>query len=612
MEVIMTRAALYGIAFRYRKTKLWMRLFDTQIFAARTEKNETILICIMGRMGEHISVAVYPENEFYSYYHFLDADPILNSIMSPDEFENYISSSCIQCSFENKDMLHPSELDEVRAYAKSCGIRIAGKNAFPQFTRFTPYHCPWSVDSEHDRELLAAGLEAALALSDELDRNPSFKDQLRLIDDKSVREVPVFVHTPEGYSLSGTTALPPRRSDSYPSGNYTNDVLLRKIRSKRRKGTIDCRVFWLNKPVQDHPDDAPYFPAGLIAVEESDGTVMSMSVTRDYESGYDQLLSEFMAALSDRQMRPAKILVQNARTFALLAETMEKASVDIGQKSDLPHLDAAVFSLYDHLETGDADGAGQDDAGAADFSQMEKGLTMMLTEIEAMGDELLRYLPKEVTDSLSELSGTPGLPSALKERIDSLLRRLDGLTPDGRRNGKRTGADDTTRGRKAGKGKKSGKNRARAQAPLSYVISVSPYTGCYRHIRVSADITLEELHNIIQDVFAFNNDHLYAFFMDDKAWSHWDAYYSPDEQDGRSAADYRLRDIALFKGKKFLYLFDFGDEWRFECRILRAVTEDTTGYQVLRSKGDLPEQYPDYFFDDEDDYYDDEDENPLV
>ena len=142
------------------------------------------------------------------------------------------------------------------------------------------------------------------------------------------------------------------------------------------------------------------------------------------------------------------------------------------------------------------------------------------------------------------------------------------------------------------------------------MISVSPYTGCYRHIRVSADITLDELHNIIQDVFEFNNDHLYAFFMDNKAWSHWDAYFSPHEGEERSAADYRLRDLALYKGQKFLYLFDFGDEWRFECRILRAVTEDTNDYRILRSKGEAPEQYPDYFGDDDeyDDEYDEEDD----
>ena len=518
----MTREDLYSLAFRYRKTKLWLRLFDTQVFAVRTEKGETIFICIMGRMGEHISVAVYPENEFYSYYHFLDADPIFDDMMRPDSFENYISSSCIQCSFENKDMMHPSDLEEVREYARSQGIRIAGKNAFPLFTRYTPCMYPWVVNSEHDLELLAAGLEAAIALSDDLDHNASLREQLRRIDSKSVHEVPLFVHTPEGYRHSGMAALPPRRGASYPSGNYSNEEILRKIRSKRKKGIIDCRVTWLNNPVQEHPDDVPYYPAILIAVEESDGKVMSMSLTRDYESGYNQLLSEFMATLSARKMRPQKIFVQNARTFALLAETMEKASIDIAQKADLPDLDDALFDLYDHMLATDAGAVEPGPAEPADFSQIEKGLTMMLTEIEAMGDELLRYLPEEVTESLSELSVTPGIPSALKERIDSLLRRLDGLGQDS------LGSGNNKRGKGTSRNEKTGKGLSRAEEPLSYVISVSPYTGCYRHIRVCADITLEELHNIIQDVFKFDNDHLYAFFMDDRAWSHWDAYFSPD------------------------------------------------------------------------------------
>lgn len=632
----MTRDALYELAFRYRKTKLWTQLHDTQVFAVRTENDETAFVCIMGRIGEHISVAVYPEDEFYSYYHFLDAEQDFDILPTPKALETFMSSSCIQCSFENKDMLHPSELDEVRAYAKSHGIRIAGKNAFPQFTRYTPYHYPWSVDSEHDRELLAAGLEAAIALSDEVGRNFHLGEQLCRIDDKSVQEVPVFVHTPQGYSLSGMAALPGRRNASYPSGDYSNEVLLKKIRSKRSKGTIDCRVIWLNKATQDHPGEPPYYPAALIAVEESNGTVMSMSLTKDYESGYNSLLADFMAALADRKSRPSKVMVQNARTYMLLADTMEKASIEIGQKSDLPYLDEAVFALYDHLEAGAADSAEANYAGnsgseAADFSQMEKGLEMMLSEIEAMGDELLKYLPQDVTEALSAVSSAPGVPSALKERIDSLLRRLDGLTPNnhagpdntrgkgtagskGSTSGKgttrskgSTNGKDTTRSGRSGKGKKSIKGRDIVEEPLSYVISVSPYTGCYRHIRVSADITLEEFHNIIQAVFAFDNDHLYAFFMDNKAWSYWDAYFSPQEEDERSASDYRLRDTALYKGKKFLYLFDFGDEWCFECRVLRAITEDTTGYQILRSKGEAPEQYPDYYFDDDDD----EDEDPF-
>lgn len=38
----MNRETLYELAFRYKKTKLWKRLFDDQIFAVRTEGGETI------------------------------------------------------------------------------------------------------------------------------------------------------------------------------------------------------------------------------------------------------------------------------------------------------------------------------------------------------------------------------------------------------------------------------------------------------------------------------------------------------------------------------------------------------------------------------------------
>ena len=552
----MTKDALYDLAFRYKKTKLWTHTFDTQVFAVRTDQNKMIFVCIMGRIAEHIAVSVYPEDEFYSYYHFLDADPEFGIVLTPDMFERLISSSCIQCSFENKDMLDSPDLDEARAYAKSHGIRIAGKNAYPKFTRFKPYHYPWSVDEEHDLDLLAAGLEAAIALSDALKSNSDFHAQFSQVDARTGRDVSVLAHTPQGYQIAGTTALPPRRDASYPSGNYSNEVLLRKIQAKKRgKGAIDCRIIWLNNPVQDNPGDAPYYPAALIAVEESDGKVMSLSVTRDYESGHDELLSEFMAALSERKMRPAKILAQSDRTFALLTDTMQKVSIDLDLKSDLPLLDDAILALYNHMDAAEPDDAPDD------FSQMESGPTSS----NRAGD-----------------------------------RRSTG-----------GGGKSAASGSKKRNGQKTGKGRNRTEEPLSYVISVSPYTGCYRHIRVSADITLDELHNIIQDVFAFNNDHLYAFFMDNKAWSHWDAYFSPHEREERSAADYRLRDLALYKGQKFLYLFDFGDEWRFECRILRAVTEDTNDYRILRSKGEAPEQYPDYFGDDDeydDDEYDEEDD----
>lgn len=135
--------------------------------------------------------------------------------------------------------------------------------------------------------------------------------------------------------------------------------------------------------------------------------------------------------------------------------------------------------------------------------------------------------------------------------------------------------------------------------PLSYVVSVSLGTGCYRHIRIDADDTLDELSEAILDAFEFDNDHLHAFFMDNQAWSQNPAacyWQEPDEDmmDNVNPAtdEITLRELGLTAGQKFKYVFDYGDDWRFSCRVLKALEEHTDMPQVMRSVGDAPEQYP--------------------
>lgn len=143
----------------------------------------------------------------------------------------------------------------------------------------------------------------------------------------------------------------------------------------------------------------------------------------------------------------------------------------------------------------------------------------------------------------------------------------------------------------------------------TFVISVSIGTGCYRHLRISNDATLEELSKAILWAFDFYNDHAHAFFMDNSAWSRRNCYYCKEvDEDGeyRHTCDHLLRDV-LAEGKKFKYVFDFGDDWEFACRVLRTMPDfaqepcredhdegDLGGgrtVEILREVGESPEQY---------------------
>lgn len=127
------------------------------------------------------------------------------------------------------------------------------------------------------------------------------------------------------------------------------------------------------------------------------------------------------------------------------------------------------------------------------------------------------------------------------------------------------------------------------------VLSVSIQKGCYRHIQVSVDDTLEELADAILYSFDFENDHAHAFFMDNKVWSGFDCYYMAEvDEDGeyRHTCDYRIARLKLNPGDAFKFVFDFGDEWIFQCKVLRIVEAEDEDALLIRSVGAPPEQYP--------------------
>ena len=127
----------------------------------------------------------------------------------------------------------------------------------------------------------------------------------------------------------------------------------------------------------------------------------------------------------------------------------------------------------------------------------------------------------------------------------------------------------------------------------SYVISVSAGTGCYRHIQISKTATLYKLHKAIISAFDFEDDHAHAFFMDNKYWSDYAAFFSMKMNgDERLTKSYKLEKFGFSKGDQFKYVFDFGDEWRFQCKVLRELDVQTDIPGVIRRVGESPEQYP--------------------
>jgi len=125
-----------------------------------------------------------------------------------------------------------------------------------------------------------------------------------------------------------------------------------------------------------------------------------------------------------------------------------------------------------------------------------------------------------------------------------------------------------------------------------YVFKVSLEKNIWRRIELSSDHTLLDLHNSIQSAYGFDDDHLYSFFMDGKIPSD-EVFTSPYDDTGPHVDVVRIGDLGLTVGQNILYLFDYGDMWRFRVELeeIRALGVIPLNPMIIESKGKSPKQY---------------------
>jgi hypothetical protein len=137
----------------------------------------------------------------------------------------------------------------------------------------------------------------------------------------------------------------------------------------------------------------------------------------------------------------------------------------------------------------------------------------------------------------------------------------------------------------------------------------------YRDIEILSNKTMLNLSEAILDSFDFDDrSHLFGFFS-----SLGDNYYnspvryelSPDpgstwmgtdsKPKSNSVKHAKIGDVFTEVKQKMQFVFDYGDEWRFEIEV-RRFGEKEVGVEyprVLVKKGESPEQYPEYDEDEE-------------
>ncbi len=93
-----------------------------------------------------------------------------------------------------------------------------------------------------------------------------------------------------------------------------------------------------------------------------------------------------------------------------------------------------------------------------------------------------------------------------------------------------------------------------------------------RRVEVPANMSLVELHGVIQIVMGWKSAHLFQF----KVGSDYFGLVDPDFDDGylKDCTKLSLEDLGLAEKASFLYQYDFGDGWDHDIRIEKISASD--------------------------------------
>jgi hypothetical protein len=90
----------------------------------------------------------------------------------------------------------------------------------------------------------------------------------------------------------------------------------------------------------------------------------------------------------------------------------------------------------------------------------------------------------------------------------------------------------------------------------------------WRKFQVRSDITLYRLHLVLQSVMGWQNYHLYEFAIEGVLYS------EPSDEEwykAKNARQVKLNRVIEGAGSKFIYLYDFGDDWQHALKVEKVL-----------------------------------------
>ena len=384
--------SLYETAFRFKSLKLWKKLHDNQIFGVQLSNSEIGYCTVMGALGEHFALGLYiGDKGFQTYYRIATSS---EDIPESDYFEYSVSQDCLQCSFENKDNMPDAEISSVQAYAKAHNMHLRGANSFPSMMCVKPYQMPWFVTDEKDYGLLEEALKAGIEVAEKLKSSKPEK----LGFSANFDEIPLLIPDKDGFIWE--TCHIPEIAPKVFAVPVLSDELVQQVKALKKVNKMECKLIHIQKPAQDSPEEPPYFPAGLLAIETRNERFLKNTPIKPYSGNETEILEDFALNLITAKRAPKSISVIDDRTEALLSKFCEACDIKLNRVKNFKKLQDVISNLN----------GGASDDGFTQFMQM-------VNAVQTLPKEALEQFPQEFRQMFMDMAKEGVLPPETVEKM---------------------------------------------------------------------------------------------------------------------------------------------------------------------------------------------------
>ncbi len=408
---------LYDLAYQFRKTKIWTKMYEDEIFAVELDGGEVGYCFVMGNGGEHIALAVYPGTRGLSSLRRIK-----------DEFgttpDAPFMQDCVQCVLEEKDMLSPKEIDEVRTYCKTYGVPFRAPH--PTFLRCFPC-CFMTVPKEQkDWKTIETALQVVLKIAEAvLKKGARGKEELGLIPvDINLDGETYIPYVGQNARPKGKTTIPlftivndqlqskrvplPPFEDLFttPPDRFDDDAVAR-LTQLEQKGVYECETRRFPDIMVGDPEDSdnpPYMPTFLFIVgrDRKRNPIAPIS-SESPMIDPNKMVGEFVNVLLREGVYPSTIKVRADETKTLLKELCRRANIRLETSNRLAMLDKVCEAMSENF--------------AASGSVVE----LVIEMARNLSVDEIRQLPSDILEEVKLVAETPEFADRLPEDVVTKL-----------------------------------------------------------------------------------------------------------------------------------------------------------------------------------------------